>query len=216
MKKTDHFTEDEITAMLNVVKGTMDELLLRVALESGAKVHGIANIWLSKIVFDRQVLIKVYDKGKDERVIRLSPEAGSLMHKAYWDTWYRWSHITRQRDKERSNHRLFSVSSDKGRSWSDCRNRYRPISARTLNRKIKSWAKDAGITRRVDWMMIKHTTVVRLLKLGRTWADIREVVGDQVGSLELVYSDFKPDSDKLVAIQEDLQNLEDTTVEYRI
>jgi site-specific recombinase XerD len=216
MKKTDYFSEDEIAAMLGVVKGTPDELLLRVALESGAKVHGISNIWLSKIVFDRQVLVRVYDKGKDERVIRLSPETAALMHKAYWDTWYRWSRMTRQREKEGSNLPLFSVSQDNKRPWSDCRHRYRRISARTLNRKIKSWAKDAGITRRVDWMMIKHTTVIRLLKLGRTWEDIKEVVGDQVNSLELVYSEFKPDVDRLVAMQEDLQNIEDTTVEYRI
>jgi site-specific recombinase XerD len=218
MKKTDHFTEDEITAMLNVVKGTSDEPLLRVALDTGAKVHGISNIWLSQLNFDRVIMVEVYDKGKDSRFVRLSPEAGALMHRAYWESWYRWKNTKRQRDKERLNFRLFSVSriSFDERGWNDGRKRFKPISARTLNRKIKSWAKDAGITRRVDWMMIKHTTVIRLLKLGRTWDEIKEVVGDQVSSLELMYSDFKPDVDKLVAMQQDLQNLEDLTVEWKI
>ena len=63
-----------------------------------------------------------------------------------------------------------------------------PYSESTINRRIKKWAKDAGINRRVRWHCLRHTYVVQSRAKGRDWSIISMQTGDTPATLISVYS----------------------------
>ena len=65
-----------------------------------------------------------------------------------------------------------------------------PFGYKTINRRIKGWAKEAGVYRenKIRWHMLRHTLVVQSRRAGRDWDWISQQTGDNVSTLIREYS----------------------------
>ena len=155
-----YFTESEIMQILTVLHEEENRLLFQVGLELGARVSEIAGLkWSDLQTTDKPYYVVLWDEKKDQHRVCTLPDNLWQLLREY-----------RKKVDERKEKRIF------------------PYSAKTLNRRIKSWAKDAGIARRVRWHDLRHTHVVRSRQKGRDWAAISMQTGDTAATLITTYS----------------------------
>jgi integrase len=155
-----YFTESEIGSILTVLHEEENRLLFLVGLELGCRVSEIKGLkWSDLQMKDIPYYVVLWDEKKDRHRVCTLPD-------------YIWK-LLRQRRKEvdeRGEKRIF------------------PYSESTINRRIKEWAKDAGINRRVRWHCLRHTYVVQSRAKGRDWSIISMQTGDTAATLISTYS----------------------------
>ena len=144
---------DEIIGILSCLHEEENRLLFRLGLELGARVSEISSLKWSNVNFQEKYVV-IWDEKKDKYRVCVLPE----------DLWTLLREYSKHVDKRRED-RVF------------------PYSSKTLNRRIKQWAKDAGITRRVRWHTLRHTYVVESRKKGREWSLISAQTGDTAATL---------------------------------
>jgi len=148
-----YFTQDEILAILSVLSEPEDILLARVGIDLGARVGEMVNLKWADLDFDRKV-VTLWDEKKDKTRYCVLTDP----------TW-----------------ELLRVHSE----WVDKRveKHVFPFSAKTADRKVKRWAHDAKIARRVRYHMLRHTHVVQSRRAGRDWNWLSQQTGDTVATL---------------------------------
>jgi len=73
-----------------------------------------------------------------------------------------------------------------------------PYSHKTFNRRIKEWAKKAGVERTkpgqhasaIRWHFLRHTHVVQARRAGRDWNEIAQQTGDTLATLVTTYGNL--------------------------
>lgn len=153
-----YFTEFEIQAILSVLHKWQDRLLFMVGLELGARVSEVSSLKWINVNFQEKYVV-IWDEKKDRYRACVLPQ----------EIWTALWEYAKTIDK-RVGKRVF------------------PYSAKTLNRRIKGWAKDAGIIRPVRWHFLRHTYVVVSRKKGRDWSLISAQTGDTAATLIQEYS----------------------------
>ena len=182
----DYLTEAEIRAILSTLTTEQNRLLFTVGFELGGRVsevgtptprkdkegrlaqkpnirrpHALGLLW-SRVHF-KQGYIVIWDEKKDvDRVCHLS--------KSTWKLLRAYSNRSDVIESRKHDDRVF------------------PLSCKTLERRLRQWAKDAGIERRVRWHMLRHSYVVHSIRAGRDWRVISQQTGDKVTTLMKVYS----------------------------
>jgi integrase len=155
-----YFTESEISRILTVLHEEENRLLFLVGLELGCRVSEIKGLkWSDLQTKDLPYYVVLWDEKKDRHRVCTLPD-------------YIWK-LLRQRRKEvdeRGEKRIF------------------PYSESTINRRIKEWAKAAGVNRRVRWHCLRHTYVVQSRAKGRDWSIISMQTGDTPATLISTYS----------------------------
>lgn len=152
-----YFTQNEIRAILSVVHEEENRLLFLLGLDLGARVSEIASLQWDRINWSNK-FITIWDEKKDKwRTCTVSPEVWKLLKKKKDGTDLRASKLVY------------------------------PYSTKTFNRRIKQWAKDAGIEWRVRWHTLRHTYVVQARRAGRDWNEISQQTGDTLGTLVQTY-----------------------------
>jgi len=144
---------DEIVCILSVLHEEEERLMFRLGLDLGARVSEISSLKWTNVNFAEKYVV-IWDEKKDKYRVCVLPE----------DLWTLLREYSKRVDKRRED-RVF------------------PYSSKTLNRRIKQWAKDAGITRRVRWHTLRHTYVVESRKKGREWSLISAQTGDTAATL---------------------------------
>ena len=155
-----YFTESEISQILTVLHEEENRLLFLVGLELGARVSEIKGLkWSDLQTKDLPYYVVLWDEKKDRHRVCTLPE-------------YIWKLLREHQKKvdQRREKRIF------------------PYSESTINRRIKEWAKDAGIDRRVRWHCLRHTYVVQSRAKGRDWSIISMQTGDTPATLISTYS----------------------------
>jgi len=155
-----YFTESEISRILTVLHEEENRLLFLVGLELGARVSEIKGLkWSDLQTKDLPYYVVLWDEKKDRHRVCTLPE-------------YIWKLLREQQKKvdQRREKRIF------------------PYSESTINRRIKKWAKDAGIDRRIRWHCLRHTYVVQSRAKGRDWSIISMQTGDTPATLISTYS----------------------------
>ena len=148
-----YFTESEIQAILSVLHKWQDRLLFMVGLELGSRVSEVSSLKWANVNFQEKYVV-IWDEKKDRYRACVLPQ----------EVWTGLWEYAKTIDK-RVGKRVF------------------PYSSKTLNRRIKQWAKDAGITRRVRWHTLRHTYVVESRNKGREWSLISAQTGDTAATL---------------------------------
>ena len=155
-----YFTESEISRLLTVLHEEENRLLFLVGLELGARVSEIKGLkWSDLQTKDLPYYVVLWDEKKDRHRVCTLPE-------------YIWKLLREHQKKvdQRREKRIF------------------PYSESTINRRIKEWAKNAGIDRRVRWHCLRHTYVVQSRAKGRDWSIISMQTGDIPATLISTYS----------------------------
>ena len=155
-----YFTESEISQILTVLHEEENRLLFLVGLELGARVSEIKGLkWSDLQTKDLPYYVVLWDEKKDRHRVCTLPE-------------YIWKLLREHQKKvdQRREKRIF------------------PYSESTINRRIKEWAKNAGIDRRVRWHCLRHTYVVQSRAKGRDWSIISMQTGDTPATLISTYS----------------------------
>ena len=155
-----YFTESEISRILTVLHEEENRLLFLVGLELGARVSEIKGLkWSDLQTKDLPYYVVLWDEKKDRHRVCTLPE-------------YIWKLLREHQKKvdQRREKRIF------------------PYSESTINRRIKEWAKNAGIDRRVRWHCLRHTYVVQSRAKGRDWSIISMQTGDIPATLISTYS----------------------------
>jgi integrase len=153
-----YLKSEEIVKILSVLHEEQDRLLFLVGLELGARVSEVSSLKWPNVNFGERYLV-IWDEKKNKHRVCTLPE----------NVWGHLREYAKKVDKRRED-RVF------------------PYSSKTLNRRIKQWAKDAGITRRVRWHTLRHTYVVESRKKGRDWSLISAQTGDTAATLIQEYS----------------------------
>ena len=153
-----YFKTEEIVGILSVLHEEQDRLLFLVGLELGGRVSEVSTLKWSNVNFGEKYLV-VWDEKKDKYRVCTLPE----------NVWGHLREYAKKVDKRKED-RVF------------------PYSSKTLNRRIKEWARLAGITRRVRWHTLRHTYVVESRKKGRDWSLISAQTGDTAATLIQEYS----------------------------
>lgn len=152
-----YLTQSEIQRILSVIHDEENRLLFLLGLDLGARVSEIVGLRWDCINWSNK-FITVYDEKKDcWRTCTVSPATWQLLR------------------------------SKKGKVDTRREKLVFPMSAKTLNRRIKQWAKDANITIRVRWHTLRHTHIVQARRAGRDWNEISQQTGDTVATLIQVY-----------------------------
>ena len=177
-KSIKYLTEAEIKAILSALRSEENGLLFRMGLDLGARASEIATptpkptkdtvpkpdltaLRWSNVRFKEEQVI-LWDEKKDRyRVCQLS--------KANWKLLKAYSKREDVIAARRHDDRVF------------------PISTRTLNRRLKEWAKDAEIEHPVHWHMIRHSYVIHSRRAGRDWRAISQQTGDSIVTLMKTY-----------------------------
>jgi len=155
-----YFTESEISRILTVLHEEENRLLFLVGLELGCRVSEIKGLkWSDLQTKDLPYYVVLWDEKKDRHRVCTLPD-------------YIWKLLRQHRKEvdERGEKRIF------------------PHSESTINRRIKKWAKDADINRRVRWHCLRHTYVVQSRAKGRDWSIISMQTGDTPATLISTYS----------------------------
>jgi integrase len=155
-----YFTESEISHILTVLHEGENRLLFLVGLELGCRVSEIKGLkWSDLQTKDIPYYVVLWDEKKDRHRVCTLPD-------------YIWKLLRQHRKEvdERGGKHIF------------------PYSESTINRRIKQWAKDAGINRRVRWHCLRHTYVVQSRAKGRDWSIISMQTGDTPATLISIYS----------------------------
>ena len=155
-----YFTESEISRILTVLHEGENRLLFLVGLELGCRVSEIKGLkWSDLQTKDQPYYVVLWDEKKDRHRVCTLPD-------------YIWKLLRQHRKEvdERGEKRIF------------------PYSESTINRRIKKWAKNAGINRRVRWHCLRHTYVVQSRAKGRDWSIISMQTGDTPATLISTYS----------------------------
>lgn len=153
-----YLTQDEMFRILSVLSSPEDVLLARVGIDLGARVGEVVNLPWTNVDF-RERIIHIWDEKKD------LPRDCTMSE----PTWKLLENYANSIDK-RVQRVVF------------------PFSAKTANRRVKEWAKAAGIERRVRWHTWRHTFVVQSRRAGRDWDFIAQQTGDRVATLIEEYS----------------------------
>jgi len=172
-----YFTEAEIKAILSVLTSEEDRLLFILGFELGARVSEIgtrtpprdedellerkSGLMWSNVHF-KQGYVVIWDEKKDvHRVCQLS--------KSTWKLLRAYSKRPDVIETRRHDDRVF------------------PHSCKTLGRRLKKWAKEAGVEGSVHWHMLRHSYVIHSIRAGRDWRIISQQTGDKVSTLMKVY-----------------------------
>ena len=153
-----YLTQNEIQAILSVVHDEENRLLLLTGLDLGARVSEVIGLQWDCINWPNKY-VTIWDEKKDcWRTCTISPATWQLLK------------AKKERVDTRKEKLVF------------------PLSAKTLNRRIKQWARDANITTRVRWHTLRHTHIVQARRAGRDWNEISQQTGDTVITLIQVYA----------------------------
>ena len=153
-----YLTQNEIQAILSVVHDEENRLLLLTGLDLGARVSEVVGLQWDCINWPNKY-VTIWDEKKDcWRTCTISPATWQLLK------------AKKERIDTRKEKLVF------------------PLSAKTLNRRIKQWARDANITMRVRWHTLRHTHIVQARRAGRDWNEISQQTGDTVITLIQVYA----------------------------
>jgi len=155
-----YFTESEISRILTVLHEEENRLLFLVGLELGARVSEIKGLkWSDLQTKDLPYYVVLWDEKKDRHRVCTLPD-------------YIWKLLREHQKKvdQRREKRIF------------------PYSESTINRRVKKWARNAGIVRRVRWHCLRHTYVVQSRAKGRDWSIISMQTGDTPATLISTYS----------------------------
>ena len=153
-----YLTQNEITAILSVLHEEENRLLFILGLDLGARVSEVVGLQWDCINWPNKY-ITIWDEKKDcWRTCTVSPATWALLK------------AKKERVDTRKEKLVF------------------PMSAKTLNRRIKQWARDANITTRVRWHTLRHTHIVQARRAGRDWNEISQQTGDSVTTLIQVYA----------------------------
>ena len=173
---TKYFTQDEIGSIMSVVsrsivangqdaykstfRSVQDKTLFLLGLDLGARVSEVDGLHWEQIHYDTHI-INIYDEKKDVwRICTISQPTWNML-KTYSDM------VDKRIEKK-----VF------------------PFGYKTMNRRIKEWAKQAGVQRErgIRWHMLRHTLVVQSRRAGRDWDWISQQTGDAVATLIREYS----------------------------
>lgn len=158
-----YLTETEIRAILSVLHDGENRLMFLLGLDLGARVSEIAGLRWDCINWPNR-FVTVRDNKKSTRA-KTDIYRNCTISKASWD-------MLKERRKavdERKDKLVF------------------PMSHKTFNRRIKAWALEAGVDRRVRWHTLRHTYVVQSRRVGRDWNEISQQTGDTLGTLVKEY-----------------------------
>ena len=152
-----YLTQNEIHAILAVLHEEQNRLMFFLGLDLGARVSEIAGLRWDCINWTNK-FITIWDEKKDKgRTCTISQGTWELLK------------TRRKLIDERKDKLVF------------------PISHKTFNRRIKEWAKKAGIERRVRWHTLRHTYVIQSRRAGRDWNEISQQTGDTLATLVHAY-----------------------------
>ncbi len=152
-----YLTQNEIRAILSVLHDEENRLLFLLGLDLGARVSEIADLTWDRINWANKFVTLHDFKKKAWRTCTVSPDAFELLK-------------TRRKTVDERKEKLVF-----------------PMSHKTFNRRIKEWAKKAGIERRVRWHTLRHTYVVQARRVGRDWNEIAQQTGDTLSTLVQTY-----------------------------
>jgi integrase len=153
-----YLTQSEIQAILSVIHDEENRLLFLLGLDLGARVSEVVGLQWDRINWPNK-FITIYDEKKDcWRTCTVSAATWQLLK------------AKKAKVDTRKQKLVF------------------PMSAKTLNRRIKLWAKNANITMRVRWHTLRHTHIVQARRAGRDWNEISQQTGDTVTTLIQVYA----------------------------
>lgn len=153
-----YLTIDELTRLFNSIdtttsSGFRDRTILEMFYSSGLRVSELVDLKLGNIHRTEQILL-VFGKGSKERVVPYSNDAAEFLH-AYLD---------------RIRHTLIKQG-----DWNDfvfLNNRGCRLTRQGIWKKLKEFAKLAGITKEISPHKLRHTFATHLLEGG---ADLRSV-----------------------------------------
>lgn len=152
-----YLTQIEIRAILSVLHEEENRLMFLIGFDLGARVSEIAGLRWDCINWANK-FVTIWDEKKDVgRTCTISADS--------------WELLKRKRDSidMREEKLVF------------------PISHKTFNRRIKAWAKKAGIEQTVRWHTLRHTHIVQARRAGRDWNEIAQQTGDSLSTLVHTY-----------------------------
>ncbi len=151
--------------------GIRDAVILELFYSTGMRLSELSALSLSDIDFPGQ-LIRVMGKGKKERIIPVGAEALAALNLYL---------------KERKS--MFEDSTGRMESQTVFLNRFgRKLSARSISRIVKKYARGVSEQRRASPHMLRHTFATHLLDEGAGLLTIKELLGHESLSTTQIYT----------------------------
>jgi site-specific recombinase XerD len=140
----DLLTPDEITALIKACRRTIDRALVTMLYEGGFRIGEIGTMRWGSLTFDQYgVVVNVNFKTNKPRYIRL------IMCREYLAQW-------------RADYR----GEPEGEALVFLNAHGRPLQYETLSKRLKSIARDAGITRHITPHIFRHSRITHLIREG--------------------------------------------------
>ncbi len=147
--------------------GLRDRAMLEVMYASGLRVSELLNLTRDQIIFERH-LIKVTGKGQKERMIPISEFALEFLKK----------YSEEVRSKNKGSRTRFVFLNRQGK----------PITRQYFHRKIKQYAKLAGIQSNVSPHTLRHSFATHLLENGCELRAVQEMLGHSQIATTQIYT----------------------------
>lgn len=196
--------QDDVKELLSSCQTQRDRALVSILWDSAARVSEIININIGQVQFDKYGATVIVDGKTGMRKLRLINSVPDLQQ---------W--LNQHPDRENHNAPLFVTSRKKGDT-------YPRLNVRTIQNKLKTIAKDAGIKKNVHPHAFRHGKLTDLVKQGFKEMELRIIAGwgsdssmpatyihlsgDDVDKKQLQIAGFKDDETE--AIQDDIKPVE--------
>lgn len=166
---------EEMTKLIESIDGAdpislRDRAMVELTYSSGLRVSELLNIKLSDIHLE-MMLVKVYGKGRKERLVPVGEEAIITLEK-YLQEGRIVLNI--------KNNKTALFLSSKGS----------PVTRQYFNEMIKKYAKQAGITKKVTSHTLRHSFATHLLERGIDLRSIQELLGHADISTTEIYTNI--------------------------
>ena len=155
--------QDDVKALLSSCQTQRDRALVSILWDSAARVSEIININIGQVQFDKYGATVIVNGKTGMRKLRLINSVPDLQ------LWLN-QHPDRDPDIDNHNSPLFVTSRKKG-------NTYPRLNVRTIQNKLKTIAKDAGIKKNVHPHAFRHGRLTDLVKQGFKEMELRIIAG---------------------------------------
>lgn len=160
-------TPEEVRSLLNAIDNFSDYLKVRLVLVTGMRIGELADLKIEDIDFKNEQII-VRGKGgkeKKERIVDIDSNTLSMLKKYIGNRKSGWV-------------------------WIERNDNNRDTFLRNLQRKIRKYARKAGISKRVTMHWLRHTFAVNFLRSGGDVEALRRLLGHSKLSTTQIYLDY--------------------------